>query len=213
MTTRVSTTVKTSEATPLARIARPTGLAATSRRCKATTRDRAVSSWLAFLRWPLRASLLGSLALTVSTLAGADSKAPVETVDLGKTGTPVAIRVYQIWGSPEAKDTPPPKPLAAFLPRLRKSSRLRSFRLASKPLEAVLIEGKSLTVTLPQAYKASWQVGEWKGQRRVLQLLTNPKKKQSRVPLPKSPSISTLARIRHEGETFLLVVDFARKRS
>jgi len=156
---------------------------------------------------------LGSLALTVSTLAGADSKAPVETVDLGKTGTPVAIRVYQVWGSPEAKDTPPPKPLAAFLPRLRKSSRLRSFRLASKPLEAVLLEGKSLTVTLPQAYKASWQVSQWKGQRRVLQLLTNPKKKQSRVPLPKSPSISTLARIRHEGETFLLVVDFARKRS
>ena len=120
------------------------------------------------------------------------------------------LTIYSIWGSKESKKEKPPKELEKFLEELKKNSQESSFRLAGKPVTETLVEGKQVSVKLPDGYQARWEVARDQDKPVLRQVLINPRKEESVVLLKKSPVISRLAKIRHAEETFVLILEFEK---
>ncbi|MCH2375180.1 MAG: hypothetical protein MK538_13415 [Planctomycetes bacterium] len=132
----------------------------------------------------------------------------VDAADVQKT---YRFTVYQLWGAEKESKQKPLKELKSLLPKLRKQSKKKSFRLVSPPIVRDLLPGQSVKAKLPQGYSAEWTLSEASGRPQVRQELTNPKKKKSVLRLKTRPFVTELSKITDDEDAFVLVVDFAEK--
>jgi hypothetical protein len=141
--------------------------------------------------------LVFGLLLCLSTSSAAD----------GKAEKPYTVRVFRLWAVKQDRDKVPAQ-LKPYLRQLKKSSKLNAFSLAKKVVTKELREGQEVRVPLPLGYRGIWQLKNGPKGPQVIQRLVNPKKKESRVTIKKSPGISTLARVRDKKGVLVLLVDF-----
>ncbi len=157
--------------------------------------------------------LLGLLLQRGTTLDAQDppgdgSTAAETDVDRGETSDTCTVTFYQLWGSDEKPQEKPPKGLEKLIPRLRKHTGRRSFRLAAQPEAREVRIGETLRKSLPQKYVAEWTLTGEDGRFALRQKLTNPGKRSSVLLFKKCPVMTELTKIRQESEFFILVVDF-----